>query len=836
MKLLRRILLSLLLLLLIVIVSAAGYVTSLIRAGYPQTAGKVLVPGLTGQVDVYRDSWGIPQIFADSPHDLFFAQGYVHAQDRFWQMEFWRRIGAGRLSEIFGSATLNTDRFIRTLGWNRVAKAEAELLLPEERAVLQAYADGVNAYIASHGDHLGLEFELLKVQGVTWNIEPWTIENTLTWGKAMAWDLGEGQLDLELLRANVIAAVGAEKTAEIFPNYPTDHPTIINEALSPGDLTPLVNVSQDLTELLAADGMSIGSNSWVVAPEKTANGRPLLANDMHLGIQMPAIWYEAGLHCRTLSETCPYDVVGVTFPGTPGVVVGHNSRIAWAFTNVDPDVVDLYLEETDPNNPTAAPITETLTETIVVRGKIEPEPEDYNQDIGTYDPASDTTTLNLPVRYTQHGPIIHAVSKASREYVAEQSNHYEIAMQWTALQPGRVVAAILGLNRASNFDEFHAALADFSAPSQNVLYADVDGNIGYQTPGLIPLRQGNRASAEPVPGSDPAYDWQGFIPYEDLPRQYNPAQGYIVAANNAIVDDNYPYHITNDWDPGYRAERIDELIRTAPAPIDIAYYQQMHMDSKNLMAMQILPALQGMQLSDPAMQAALDELLAWDYQQSSESGMAALYNIFWVRLLENTYYDELPVGARPDNKRTTFVWFADLIQQEQATWWDDVTTAPTESRTEVLRVSFEEAYQEAVRLMGAERAKWQWGTLHTALFRHATLGSSGIAPIEAIFNRGPLPMSGGSSIVNATGWRIAENDDGSTSYALTALPSMRLIVDVGAWDNTQNVNTVGQSGHPYHANYGDQIADWQSGGYHSLPFSLSAVQANHPLHLILVGE
>src|SRR5574338_438873 len=374
----------------------------------PVTSGELKLAGLEAAVDVYRDHMGIPHIYATSEHDLFFAQGYVHAQDRFWQMDTWRHIGSGTLSEMFGAAQVDTDTFLRTLGWRVTAEAEWEQLGPASRAILQAYSDGVNAYLKDHdGTAASLEYAVLGLLSPDYRIQPWTPVNSLTWGKAMAWDL-RGNMDEEVTRAILLKTLTLDQVNALYPPYPSDHPVIVNkigEGTGTASLpaqpirAALPEVSYEsvsrnialLDDVLGPLGDGIGSNSWAVSGDLTATGKPLLANDPHLGIQMPSIWYQVDMHCMPKTEACSLDVAGFSFAGVPGVIIGHNDRIAWGFTNVGPDVMDLFIEKVNPDNPGQYEVNgkwvdfETRKETIQVVGK---------------DP------VEITVRLTRHGPVI----------------------------------------------------------------------------------------------------------------------------------------------------------------------------------------------------------------------------------------------------------------------------------------------------------------------------------------------------------------------------------------------------------------------------------------------
>ncbi|MCS6906726.1 MAG: penicillin acylase family protein, partial [Anaerolineales bacterium] len=535
--------------------------SDLARKSFPQTEGQIQLPELSQAVDIYRDRMGVPHLYAATLDDLFFAQGYVHAQDRFWQMDLWRHIGSGRLSEMFGAAQVQTDAFLRTLGWRQLAEQEYELLSAESKAILNAYSEGVNAYLRDHqGAALSLEYAILGVVNRDYVVEPWTPIHSLTWAKVMAWDLG-GNLAAEIERAILLGSLPSEKVAELYPPYPEDHPSIVPaggeadletqsrssniESALPQSATVTQALRSSLKNLrslqawLGENGDAIGSNSWVVAGSRTVTGKPLLANDPHLGIQMPSIWYQIALHCHPKSAACPLEVAGFSFAGVPGVIIGHNERIAWGFTNVNPDVIDLYIERVNPENPNQYEVNgrwaefETRQEVIRVSGG---EP------------------VTITVRLSRHGPIISDTyeplmdkadpkDKATKPFRERAGinlpESYAIAMRWTALEPAPVFEAIWGFNKANNWVEFRRAAQAFAVPAQNLLYADVDGNIAYQMPGRIPIRAKGDGRL-PVPGWTDEYEWVGYIPFEELPYALNPPQGYIVTANNRVPSADYP--------------------------------------------------------------------------------------------------------------------------------------------------------------------------------------------------------------------------------------------------------------------------------------------------------
>ncbi|MBK9007835.1 MAG: penicillin acylase family protein [Anaerolineae bacterium] len=810
---------------------------------FPQIDGEIQLEGLDGPVDVYRDSVGIPHIYATTQHDLFFAQGYIHAQDRFWQMDFWRHVGSGRIAEMFPSQA-DTDAFLRTLGWRVTAEQEYELLDAESKALVNAYTAGVNSYIeGKDAVDLSLEYALLglPILAPDYKIEPWTPVHSLTWGKAMAWDL-RGNMGEEIERAVLMKTLTPEQVAELFPEYPSDHPVIVNkiggETVArnatpaaafniPDDvLATLQNNVSLLDVALGPLGDGVGSNSWAVSGSLTSTGEPFLANDPHLGIQMPSIWYQVHLECRPVSDACPYNVAGFSFPGVPGVVIGHNEQIAWGFTNVGPDVMDLYIERVNPENPNQYEVNgewvdfETREEIIHVAGG---------------EPISHTVRLTRhgPVISDDYGPLKDKGEAGDEEFVpfkdragVDLPEQYVIALQWTALAPSTPFKAIWGFDKAKNWDEFREAAKDFHVPPQNLIYADVNGNIAYQMPGDIPIRAKGDGTL-PVPGWTDEYEWTGYLPFEELPYTVNPDEGYIVTANNRVPPFDYPNWITYDWDYGFRAQRIVDMIQDAPGKIDIAYIQQMQGDSFDAVAAQYVPIL----LETEGLSEKHASLLTgWDYQDSIDSSAAAMFNAFWRRMLKNTFNDEMPEERYyPDGGSR---WNEVMRHMDESSrWWDDTsTTEVVETREEIIKKSFAEGVSELEEKFGSDTSKWKWGDMHASTFRNGTLGESGIGLIEDLFNRGPFPTGGGEAIVNATGWSVRDG------YETNWLPSMRMIVDLGVLSNSVTVHTTGQSGHAYHPHYIDLAPLWANIEYYPMLWEHSAIIADTEGHLVLTPK
>jgi penicillin amidase len=824
---------------LLLVVAATAYGAWTVRRSFPQASGEITLQGISAPVDVLRDERGITHVYADTQADLFYGQAYVHAQDRFWEMDFRRHITSGRLSELFGADQVETDTFLRTLGWRRVAEKELALASPETRDILDAYTEGVNAWIADHsGATASLEYAVLGLQNPDYVIEPWTPVDSLAWLKAMAWDL-RGNMEDEIERALVSAEVGLARTAQLFPPYPyLRHRPIVNEGAVvdgvwdpaagrsgeqaasgtpqvPSEALPVLAATGDvlgsLEDIMGPGGSGIGSNSWVISGEKTETGKPLLANDPHLAPMMPSLWYQMGLHCRTVSEACPYDVAGYTFSGVPGVIIGHNQTVAWGFTNLGPDVTDLVLEkvvgDTYLVGTTPKPIT-SRTEVIEVAG---------GEDV------------EIVVRETEHGPILSDASEQLTEVGQEAPNGalapprgdgYAVALRWTALTPGRTMESLRLLNTAQDFDDFREAASYFEVPAQNLIYADVEGTIGYQTPGRIPIRSGYDGKY-PAQGWNPAQTWTGYIPFDALPWVEDPADGWVVTANQASIYQEYPYFLTDDWSYGARSQRIVDLVTLATSGGEKMSADEMRaiqMDSWNENAAFLVPRISKFSVEGTAAEA-LALFDGWDFTQQQDSAPAAYFNAFWKNLLLDMFGDEVPEGFEPDGSDRWFTVVRNLWDRPDDAWWDDVSTTEVEDRDAAVTAALTAAADEMVGLQGGDPSGWRWGGMHTLLVQNQTFGKSGIAPIEAIFNRGPVETAGGDSIVNATGW-IA-----SVGYEVDWVPSMRMVLDLSDLDASTWVNLTGNSGHAYHPNYVDQLDAWVAGEQFPFPFSREAVEA-----------
>ncbi|MFF0762249.1 MULTISPECIES: penicillin acylase family protein [unclassified Streptomyces] len=886
----------LLIVLVLALVGGFGYggywSVSTVRASFPQTSGSITLEGLSGPVDVKRDGYGIPQIYASSDEDLFMAQGYVQAQDRFYEMDVRRHLTSGRLSEMFGKSQVTNDEFLRTLGWDRVAKQEYDTKLSSStKKYLDAYAKGVNAYLkGKSGKDISLEYAALGLVN-DYKPQQWTPVDSVSWLKAMAWDL-RGNMQDEIDRSLMTSRLGPKQIDDLYPDYPysrnkpivqtgqyneitkafeqsgstgTQSSTGSSTANSSSSalqsqLAGLYNVLDNVPTAVGVNGNGIGSNSWVVDGDHTITGKPLLANDPHLSASLPSVWYQMGLHCTTLSSKCQYDVTGYTFAGMPGVIIGHNKNIAWGMTNSGVDVTDLYLEKLSGSgylyDNKVRPFT-TRTETIKVAGG---------------------DSKKIVVRETNNGPLlsdrddelVKVGKKATVETAApDRGDGYGIALRWTALDPGTSMDAVFAIDKASNWDEFRSASRSFDVPSQNLVYADTKGNIGYQLPGKIPVR-GKGEGRLPAPGWDPAYSWTGkYIPQNALPYEFNPKRGYIVTANQAVIDKSrYPYLLTEDWGYGTRSQRITDLIESkikGGGKMSTDDMRQIQLDNFSDIARLLVPKLLKIDVSDKNVREAQKLLEGWDYTQDADSAAAAYFNAVWRNILKLAFGNKLPKElrvegqclwvepadstgpadedqkvrecgeraadqAQPDGGDRWFQVVNNIINDQTNDWWHlpkTRTQKATTTRDDLFKRALTDARWELTAKLGKDIDTWSWGRLHRLFLKNQTLGTSGPGVLQYMLNRGPWKLDGGEATVNASGWNAAGG------YSVVWVPSMRMVVNLADLDKSKWINLTGASGHAYSAHYTDQTDKWAQGELLSWSFSKTAVDKSTTDTLVL---
>lgn len=768
--------------------------------------GRLSMPELYAPVEVARDAWGIPHIFAANPHDLFFAQGFVHAQDRFFQMEFNRRLVAGQLSEVLGEISLPVDRWIRTLTMRRVAEFEFGMLSDNGRRLLGAYARGVNACLRL--EPLPVEFTLLRYKPA-----PWRIVDTLAWVKMMAWTLSVNW-ETEIIRARLIDRLGPEAARQLDPDYPDSMPTVIPRGVdfSAVGTSALERAAATRPFSGPSPYQGVGSNNWVISGARTTTGMPLLANDMHLSLTIPAIWYENHLNAPDLQFT------GVTFPGIPGVVSGHNGHVAWGYTNGFPDVQDLFMEH----------LRRTAS------GGVEAE---YN---GAWEPARLLREViqvkgKPPVVHeiivTRHGPVINELSP-------DLAGETPLALCWTALEPNNMIECLLeDLLSAKNCAEFHAGLEHWHTPSQNVVYADVEGNIGYTLSGRVPIRK-NGDGQVPVPGWTDEYEWVGYIPYAEMPHLMNPPEGYIASANNRVVGPGYPHFLGRETVSGDRAQRIHELIQSQEK-ISPEFIRTMHFDLVCPSARRLRELVCGLPISDPELVPLLEMLRAWDGSLHPESAPAAVYEVFYRQMIGNllsSRLDEFVIKPFDDGKGISaerfrlsqhymgkgptpilmesslmgmraLEWLLALLEDEESGWYD---LGGGQGRTAAVRAALADTLAYLRMELGPRPEDWAWGKLHHLMLIHSLGSLEALAPF---LNRGPFPLGGDHNTVWATG-TFLHQPTGDRSVG----PPYRMIVDLGNLANSRAILMPGQSGRPATEHYADQIGDWFAGSYHPMYF------------------
>jgi penicillin amidase len=756
----------------LIIVVVAGYFW--LKGSVADYEGSVTLAGIDAPVEIVRDKNAIPHIYAQSERDGVFAMGYVHAQDRLWQMEMQRRIGAARLSEVFGARSVTIDRFLRTLGVYRVAERNFAGLSPDTQAVYEAYAAGVNAYLETRSGPLPPEFVLLGHEP-----EPWKPVDSLAWLKMMAWDLS-GNFRSELLRARLAKRLDPAQLADLWPPYPGDAPPPVvggSAAMEPIDI--------DLEALAAvlpeAPPPGLGSNNWALSGAHTESGKPLLANDPHLGLSIPSIWYLA--HISTPS----FDVIGATLPGLPLPLLGRTENFAWGFTNTAPDVQDLFIERVDPDDPTryltpdGAEPFETRTETILVSGA---EP------------------IELSVRETRHGPVISDLVETQEEF--PEPGHV-LAFAWTALQDQDLTAqALVHAARATDWDGFVNALRNMHAPQQNIVFADRFGNIGYIAPARVPIRASGDGRV-PSPGWTGSHDWTGWIPFAGLPRAYNPPRGRIVTANNKVVGPDYPFFLTEDWSPPYRAARIEALLDATPKH-DVGSFVAMQQDVVTLGAAHLLPRL--LEVTAPNNEragTALGLLAQWDHSMDRDRAEPLIY-IAWLRsLMQTIFADELgPVF--PDYWRIRIEVLRRTLTERTA-WCDDVTTSEPESCADATAAALDTALSDLTKRYGTDMGDWRWGEAHFAWMKHRVL--SEIPGIGSWFDV-RLPSGGEKDTIKAGGFTI-----GDATHPFTQIhgAAYRAIYDLAAPERSVFIQSTGQSGNPLSPYYSDFAEPWRDGQY-----------------------
>ncbi|HZE91378.1 MAG TPA: penicillin acylase family protein [Rhizobacter sp.] len=752
----------------------------------PQTDGSVVLQSLRAEVRIERDAQGIPTIHAASPEDAMFGLGFVHAQDRLWQLEIHRRTGSGRLAEAFGEAAIESDRFLRALGVRRAAAVQWARSSAETRAAVTAYSAGINAFIDQGLRARPPEFVLLGLP-----VAHWAPEDTLAWATMMAWDLG-ANWSSELLRMRLSLKLPVQRINELLPPYPGEQPlqTADYAALFRG-LKVDGRLGQSALNAAPESGVEgAGSNNWVLHGSHTDTGQPLLANDPHLKLSAPALWYFARI------DAPGFKVAGATMPGLPLVVLGQNEHVAWGFTNTGPDVQDLYLEHIKPDDtaryqtPDGWAAFETFDEIIKVKGHAD---------------------VPMVVRCTRHGPVISDAGGGATQGLtgAAQKPDYALAMRWTALDPDNgTIDAGIAFNRARSVDEFVAASNRHLAPMQNMVVADRDGHIGMVAAGRVPLRkpENDLKGLVPAPGWDARYDWAGMLDPALTPRQIDPPRGWIATANQRIHAADYPYFLTSEWTPPYRQQRIEQLLDAKPKH-SLQSLREIQGDQLSLAAQRLLPFIRRAESPHPLAAAAQRELASFDGSMAADRA-APLILWAWTRqLTQAVFADE--VGAALYQRQLGVRSFREALEgvlQRHDDWWcDDKSTAAVETCDQQINVAFTRALDELVKRHGADMAHWRWGTAHQARSEHRPF--SRVALLAGWFEL-RTPVGGDTYTINAS--RVGLRPDPSTGelYLDEHGPSLRALYDLGDPMKSRFMQSTGQSGIFFSPLYRNFVGPW----------------------------
>ena len=767
------------------------------RKNLPKRRGTVDLPGLDKDVQVRWDPFAIPYISAENEADLFFAQGYLHAQDRLWQMDLNRHFFSGRLAEIFGDRPLprgdftrhlrsgamsGVDHFIRLLGIRHTAGLSLSLLSERSARAIEAYCAGVNAYVERHQRRLPVEFRLLRRQP-----EPWQPVDSLTLARGFALMLSSALLTrLTFLALHGRLENDPDKLRSLMPRYPSWGPTVTRALTGHGtELLRFVNGSFAENPLTPRGQ---GSNGWAVDAKHSEEGHALLCNDVHLRMTLPGIWYLN--HLRTAAdgdESRNLAAGGASLPGSPFVYIGHNRHMAWGFVAALCDDGDLFRERIHPDRPELYRTPdgwaefESRRETIAVRGR---------------------GPVEVVIRHTRHGPVLSDILPPPASHEAEFPNREVLSFQWTARTPGNEVGLLDGVNRARDWSEFLAGLSHHVTPSLNCVYADTGGNIGYALAGKIPLRPRQEPSWLPLEGWNAAHDWTGTIPFDEMPRLYNPADGIVATANNRIADPGYPYYLSDLFEPPYRIERIRRLL-TRETPLDMEAMARFQLDTRSVQAERLLnallPELREIVREEPSLRHCVEVLDEWDHDCGTQSAGAAIFHVLYHRLMRNIWGKALG--------EELFASYTEILNQPVAPL-DDILTDPDSvwfrdtARKKVLATSLREAHAELAKKQGPDPRDWSWGRLHTLTLQHPMGNRKWLAPF---FSLGPYPADGDGVTVNNSYYRHSRPYDQAVGV------SLRMLVTLSEPIRSRFVIVPGQAGNPASPHYRDQLDPWRNG-------------------------
>jgi penicillin G amidase len=769
----------------IIIISLLIIVGSIymLKSSLPEYSGNISSEKCLDEIEIYRDNYGVAYINSKSDMDAYFALGYVHAQERLFQMDLSRRAGEGRLSEIFDNKTLFFDKMFRTIGLNKLVKENLEKYDEITKNMLIAYSNGVNEFIDNSSEKLTIEFDILGYQPYKWKPE-----HSLLIAKLMAWELNISWWS-DIAFTHLVQKLGIDKVRDILPNFDENGPTIIPSEIDKYSSVPLelINIDREFRKFVGAVGTHIGSNNWVVNGERSESGKPIIANDPHLGFAAPGKWYVASLHSPELK------VDGFTLPGVPGIVIGKNDDISWVLTNVMADDADFYVEQLDSSK-----------ENYLFNNEWHPIEISYDTIF-----VKDSLEVVFPIRKNHRGPIVSDVHTFNKLFPNEDQHKADVSMKWSGLDFSNELLAFNKINHASNWKEFREGLKLFFTPGQNFVYADVNGNIGYTAGVKLPRRKNNSTSFV-YDGINDNFEWEGYIPFRENPSLFNPSQGYIASANNKTIKD-YPYHISNVWEPTSRIERITELL-DGKEKHGVKDFKKYQVDFYSHYAKRIVPfilsAFKGYQINNENIKIALKILSQWDYYLIAESQIPSIYAVFYQNLLKNIFEDEMGEFLFKE-----YIFLANipyrvvpkLLEENHSAWFDNVFTENIENRDEIIRQSFIQSIEYLEEEVDSEISNWQWGKIHTVTFKHFFHGASSI--VDNLLDIGPFGIGGDGTTVFNSEYSLTK------PYENKLGPSMRFIYDFEQPEIFEFILPTGQSGHFFSDHYDDMTKLWLNGEY-----------------------
>ncbi len=775
---------------LVIVVFLGGF--AYLRSTLPDYNGEMTISGLKDKVEIIRDSYGMPHIYAQTDADAFFVLGYCMAQDRLFHMDLVRRAARGRLAEILGKDLVPVDKLFRTITSGKSIESIASSYPHETLAAMKAYTQGVNYFIENRKGPLPIEFTILGYEP-----EPWQISDASAVHYYMAWDLNSA-FSIEMLHAAVIDKVGEKVARDLFPDYVEGYPTIAPEGMAALDLLKTLSLAR---EVLGTEGGG-ASNNWVVSGKNSATGMPILANDPHLGHGVPGIWYEVHLVTPLLN------VSGSVLPGMPFVVIGANENVAWGWTNVMADDADFYIEKINPNNPDQYEYMGHWVDMTVKEEIIN---------------VKDAADVKFEVKLTHHGPLVDALNSLGKSYGTA------LSMRWTAYEMLETLP-FYGLNIARSIDDIEKAVDDFKCPGQNWAYADKKGDIGYWAAVGIPIRDGF-SGAVPVPGWDGKHEWKGYVPTAEQPHMRNPSRGWIATANNKHVGDDYPYPISHYYGMPDRYARIQEMI-TAKEKLDVKDFQRMHADYYMILAEEwtplIVKSLYDKELSEKE-KKALSILQGWDFVARADGIAPTVFHATINEMVKNSFKKRLGNQLYEQYIKNSFVVFnslRSLMARGRSPWFDDPDTSKVEGINEIVVNSFKEAVAYLNGQMGDNMDDWKWGKLHTLTFYHPFGKSSSL--MGYFMNIGPFPMGGSFATVNPQPYRLSKPWEGYHGA------SLRYIIDFSDMKNSLRVIPAGISGNFMSPHYDDQVELWRTGKYRPFVLDRKSVEkdARYTLKMI----